>query len=102
MIRFLLYTVLACSQPANAHVEIFDKINVKLNLDLRPEFDNSYTADLNPYAKKGLRDSYLSSVVIEVADNGVTAGMGSGNYFRLGKHRFSDWWLSLSSLVFGW
>ena len=88
MIRFLLYTMLACSHPANAHIEIFDKINVKLNLDLRPEFDDSYTAEIDPYAEKGLRDSYLSSVVIDIGKDGTPVGTGSGNYFRMGKHRF--------------
>ena len=88
MIRFLLYTMLACVQPANAHVEIFDKINLKPNLDLRPEFDDTYTAEINPYAKKGLKDSYLSSVVIDITKDGIPIGMGSGNYFRMGKHRF--------------
>tara|TARA_Y100000593_G_C4310462_1_gene338093 strand:+ start:1309 stop:2052 length:744 start_codon:yes stop_codon:yes gene_type:complete len=88
MIRFLLYTMLACVQPANAHIEIFNKIDLNLNLDLRPEFDDSYTAELDPYAKKGLKDSYLSSVVIDTGKDGAPAGMGSGNYFKLGKHRF--------------
>ncbi len=86
MFRFLLYSMLACSTPANAHIEFLKNIDFKL--DLRPEFDDCYTAEIDPYAKKGLRDSYLSSVVIEVGREGIPAGMGSGNYFRLGKHRF--------------
>jgi len=86
MFRFLLYSVLACVPPANAHIEFLKNINIKL--DLRPEFDDCYTAEIDPYAKKGLRDSYLSSVAIEVGKEGIPAGMGSGNYFRLGKHRF--------------
>jgi S1-C subfamily serine protease len=88
MFRFLLYTMVACSQPANAHMEIFDKINFELNLDLSPEFNDEYSAELDPYASKGLKDSYLSSVVIEVSKGGRTAGMGSGNYFRMGRDRF--------------
>ena len=88
MFRFLLYTMLVCTQPANAHMEIFDKINFKLNLDLSPEFDDYYTAELDPYAPKGLKDSYLSSIVVEVGNGGRPVGMGSGNYFRLGRHRF--------------
>tara|TARA_R110002110_G_scaffold91196_3_gene236951 strand:- start:140 stop:859 length:720 start_codon:yes stop_codon:yes gene_type:complete len=80
--------MLACTAPANAHIEIFDKLNVKLNLDLRPEFDDFYTAEIDPYVEKGLRDSYLSSVVVDVGKNGMPSGMGSGNYFRMGKHRF--------------
>lgn len=86
MFRFLLYSMLACTPPANAHLEFLQNINIEL--DLRPEFDDRYTADIDPYAKKGLKDSYLSSVVIEIGKGGRAAGMGSGNYFRLGKHRF--------------
>ena len=74
MIKTLLFFILACTPPANAHLDI----------DLTPEFDDSHTAELDPYAPRGLKQAYLSSVVIQ----GVTGGMGSGNYFKLGKHRF--------------
>ena len=55
---------------------------------MTPEYDDSYAAELEPYAPRGLKVSYLSSVAIQVSDNNGYAGAGSGNYFRLGKHRF--------------
>ena len=68
-----------CTPPANAH----------LNIDLKPEYDNSYTSDIDPFAPKGLKNAYLSSVVIEIMNEvGVSTGSGSGNYFKIGKHRF--------------
>ena len=78
MIKELLFLLIACTPPANAHV----------NLDLSPEYDNSYTSDIDPFAPKGLKSSYLSSVAIEVLQDGLSTGSGSGNYFKLGKHRF--------------
>ncbi len=74
MIKTFLLFMLACTPPANAHVKI----------DLTPEFDDSHTAEIDPYAPRGLKVSYLSSVVIQGSDG----GMGSGNYFKLGKERF--------------
>jgi S1-C subfamily serine protease len=78
MIKTLLFFMLACTPPANAHLEI----------DLSPEFDDSYTAELEPYAPPGLKKAYLSSVIVQIFNNGLPMGTGSGNYFRLGKHRF--------------
>jgi S1-C subfamily serine protease len=82
MIKTLLLFLLACTPPANAHLDL------KLNINLKPEYDDSYAAELDPYAPKGLKVSYLSSIVVQVLDNGNLAGSGSGNYFRLGKSRF--------------
>mgnify|MGYP003152781742 CR=1 FL=1 len=83
MIKSLLLLLLACTPPANAHLDL------NLNIDLRPEYDDSYAAELDPFAPRGLKVSYLSSVVIQVlSENGDPMGSGSGNYFKLGKHRF--------------
>ena len=78
MIRGLLFILLMGTPPANAH----------LKLNLSPEFDDSYTEDLDPYAPTGLKYAYLSSTVIQTMGPEGRTGSGSGNYFRLGKHRF--------------
>jgi len=78
MIKTILFIMLACTPPANAHLDI----------DLSPEYDDSYTAALDPFAPRGLKVSYLSSVAIQSFEGGIPTGTGSGNYFRLGKHRF--------------
>jgi len=78
MTNILLYLLLACTGPADAHLAI----------DLTPEYDNSYAAELDPYAPRGLKVSYLSSVALQVYKQGYSVASGSGNYFRLGKHRF--------------
>ena len=78
MTNILFYLLLACTGPANAHLVV----------NLTPEYDDSYAAELEPYTPKGLKVSYLSSVVIQISHDGVHGGSGSGNYFRLGKHRF--------------
>ena len=78
MTNILLYLLLACTGPADAHLAI----------DLTPEYDDSYAGDLEPYAPRGLKASYLSSVAVQIYNDGLTTGSGSGNYFRLGKHRF--------------
>ena len=78
MTNILFYLMLACTGPAAAHLAI----------DLTPEYDDSYAAELEPYAPRGLKVSYLSSVVVQITEDGVYTGSGSGNYFRLGKHRF--------------
>ena len=88
MFRFLLYIMLGCTPPANAHMKLLEDINFKRNLDLRPEFDDYYTSEIDPFAPKGLKNAYLSSVVIDTFHDGMAAGVGSGNYFKLGKHRF--------------
>jgi S1-C subfamily serine protease len=77
MMNFLTL-LLACTWPAGAH----------FNIDLSPEFDDSYTAEIEPYSDRGLKVSYLSSIAIEVYNGGFAAGSGSGNYFKLGKKRF--------------
>ena len=73
---------MACSPPANAHFD-FD-----LGINIQKEYDDSYAAELDPFAPRGLKVSYLSSVVIQVFDQGIPRGHGSGNYFKLGKNRF--------------
>ena len=78
MIKTIFFLMVACTPPANAHV----------NIDLSPEFDDSYTAEIDPYASRGLKVSYLSSVAIQTFEGGIPLGAGSGNYFKLGKHRF--------------
>ena len=78
MIKGLLFFILMCTPPANAHFKI----------DLTPEYDDSYTADLDPFAPHGLKTAYLSSVLVQIFKDGVPMGSGSGNYFKLGKHRF--------------
>lgn len=78
MMKGLLFFLLVCTPPANAHLDI----------DLSREFDDSYTAELDPFAPRGLKQSYLSSVVIQILESGAPVGSGSGNYFKLGKHRF--------------
>jgi len=77
MTNFIIL-LLACTWPAGAHLDI----------DLSPEYDNSYAAEIEPYASRGLKVSYLSSVAIQVFDKGLPAGSGSGNYFKLGRKRF--------------
>jgi len=78
MFRGLFFLMLSCTLPANAHLDI----------DLSPEYDDRYTAEINPYAPIGLKVSYLSSVIVQILDEGVPLGSGSGNYFKLGKSRF--------------
>lgn len=78
MIKGLLFFLLLCTPPAKGHI----------NIDLTPEYDESYTAEVDPYSPKGLKVSYLSSVMIQSVSDGVPQGFGSGNYFKLGKHRF--------------
>ena len=78
MTNILFYLLLACTGPADAHLAV----------DLTPEYDDSYAAELEPFATRGLKVSYLSSVAIQISNEGVYDGSGSGNYFRLGKHRF--------------
>lgn len=82
MTRILLYFLLACTAPANAHLDI------NLGINIEQEYDGSYAAELDPFAPKGLRVAYLSSVVVQIFDQDVPTSSGSGNYFRLGKHRF--------------
>jgi len=82
MTRILLFLILACTTPANAHIDI------DLGINLEMEYDDSYAAELEPFAPRGLKVAYLSSVVVQTFDQGFPGGMGSGNYFKLGKHRF--------------
>lgn len=78
MSRFLLYILMGCTPPAEAHI----------NINLQPEYDDTYAAELDPYAPKGLKSAYLSSVVVQAWEDGVPQGSGSGNYFKLGRDRF--------------
>ena len=82
MTKVLLFIALACTPPANAHLDI------DLGINIEREYDDSYAANLDPYAPRGLKVSYLSSVVVQVFNEDMPAGHGSGNYFRLGRHRF--------------
>ena len=78
MIKGILFFLVFFAPPANAH----------FNIDLTPEFDEVYTSELDPFAPWGLKVSYLSSVVIQALEQDAPIGTGSGNYFKLGKHRF--------------
>ncbi len=78
MIRTILYFLIACTPPAEAH----------LNIDLQPEYIEDYEAELDPFAPRGLKAAYRSSVAIQVSNDGLLQGSGSGNYFKLFKHRF--------------
>jgi S1-C subfamily serine protease len=82
MIRGILFLLLMCAPPANAHLDI------NIGIDLSPEYDDTYTAELDPFAPRGLKVAYLSSVVVQTFQDGVPLGTGSGNYFKLGKDRF--------------
>lgn len=88
MFRFLLYTLIALMPPANASMDFVNEILKNTKFDLGPEFNDAYTANVDTNAPKGLKDSYLSSVVIETWSGGTPIGSGSGNYFKLGKDRF--------------
>jgi len=83
MTRILLYLVLACSIPANAHMDFS-----RWNLNLESEYNDAYTAELNPFADRGLKVAYTSSVMIQIVEQGLPTVSGSGNYFRLGRERF--------------
>ena len=84
MIRALLLIMVACTPPANGHVDLsFFKAP-----KIQSEFNDIYTEDIDPFAPRGLKVSYQSSVVIGIFGEGKQLGSGSGNYFKLGKHRF--------------
>lgn len=78
MLRLLLLLGVVLTPPANAHI----------NINLESEFDDSYTSEIDPFAPRGLKSAYLSSVVVQVMNEGMPTGSGSGNYFKMGKHRF--------------
>jgi len=80
MIRILLYLLMVLIPPANAHLTF--------NLNLEREYNDTYEAELDPYAPRGLRHAYVSSVVVHRVKDGLPQGLGSGNYFKLLKHRF--------------
>jgi S1-C subfamily serine protease len=82
MTRILLFFILACTTPANAHFDL------DLGINIKAEYDDSYAGELEPFAPRGLKMAYLSSVVVRVFDGGIPMGMGSGNYFKFGRHRF--------------
>jgi S1-C subfamily serine protease len=84
MFRSLLLFLVACTPPANAHVDLsFFKLP-----KIQSEFNDIYTEDIDPFAPRGLKVSYRSSVVVGIFGGGKQLGSGSGNYFKLGKHRF--------------
>lgn len=86
MIRMLLMGMLACTPPAGAHVDLSKLENLKIKVE--SEFDDSYTEELDPYAPRGLKQAYLSSVVIRIYKDGIPQGLGSGNYFKMNRKRF--------------
>ena len=51
MTNILFYLLLACTEPADAHLDI----------DLTPEYDDSYAAELEPYAPQRIK-GFLSFV----------------------------------------
>jgi S1-C subfamily serine protease len=54
----------------------------------KPETDTSYLQGIDPFAPTGALKSYKSSVIIETKLEGKVVGMGSGNYFKIKRHRF--------------
>ena len=80
MIKGILFLMLLITPPSNA--------KVRINIDVSREYDDTYTEEVDPFAPRGLRIAYESSVVIQSIGADGTGGIGSGNYFRLGKHRF--------------
>jgi len=78
MIKGMLFFLLLLTPPANAHIDF----------NFKPEYDDSYTSDVDPFAPRGLKMAYHSSVIVESIENEMSIGTGSGNYFKLGKHRF--------------
>lgn len=78
--KSLLFFLVLLTPPANAHLNF--------NLLWEREFSNIYTLDVDPRASEGLKNAYESSVVIKAFEDGLPVGTGSGNYFKLGKHRF--------------
>jgi S1-C subfamily serine protease len=76
MLKSILLFLVLFTPPANGHI------------DLAREYDDSYTSEVDPYAPRGLKNSYLSSVIIHSINEENFTGIGSGNYFKLGSHRF--------------
>ncbi|MHA2401938.1 MAG: S1 family peptidase [Candidatus Kariarchaeaceae archaeon] len=80
MMKSLLFFLVLFAPPANAHLS-FD-------WSIEKEFDDTYTLDVDPRASLGTKYAYESSVVIRAFKDDIAIGVGSGNYFKLGKHRF--------------
>ena len=72
MPKFLIFLLLF-SQPNNARI---------------PEVDTRYLQGIDPFAPLGAKNSYKSSVLIEAKLDSGLVGMGSGNYFKIKRHRF--------------
>jgi len=86
MIRMLLMGILACTPPAAAHIDLSMLENIKIKVE--SEYDDTYAAELYPYAPTGLKKAYISSVVVRIYKEGIPQGLGSGNYFKMNKKRF--------------
>ena len=86
MFRMLLMGMLACTPPANAHIDLSELEKFKIRVE--SEYDDMYAEELDPYAPRGLKQAYLSSVVIRIYEDGIPMGLGSGNYFKINKKRF--------------
>jgi len=80
MIKGILFLMLLITPPSNA--------KIRISIDVSREYDDTYTEEVDPFAPRGLRVAYESSVVIQSIGPNGAGGLGSGNYFRLGKHRF--------------
>jgi len=52
------------------------------------EWSDEYIRDVNPFSNIGMKNAIRSSVQIHSFVDGKPFSFGSGNYFRLGKHRF--------------
>ena len=78
--KSLLFFLVLFAPPANAHLS-FD-------LNWEREFNDTYTLDVDPRASLGTKYAYESSVVIRAFQDDIAIGIGSGNYFKLGEHRF--------------
>lgn len=50
MIRMLLFSMLACTPPANAHID-FSSIKIP---KVQKEYDDSYTEEIDPYSLEDL------------------------------------------------
>tara|TARA_R110000851_G_scaffold21909_4_gene65289 strand:+ start:5201 stop:5935 length:735 start_codon:yes stop_codon:yes gene_type:complete len=82
----LLMGILACTPPAGAHIDLSILENLKIKVE--SEYDDVYTEELDPYASRGLKQAYISSVVVRIYKDGIPMGLGSGNYFKMRKKRF--------------
>ena len=75
MIKNFLISLLLFAQPSQCEKET-------------EYYDDSFEKELYPYATRGLKESYRSSVVIFSTDGESIIGSGSGNYFKYKDKRF--------------